>query len=157
MQWADIVNDKSLQDLPYKIELNGWGQIVMSPASNRHSGYQGQILRLIYLQMTSGNAFPESAVDTTDGVKVPYVVWMSDAFFARYAYSTPYPRAPELCVEVLSPSNSPEEISHKIALYFEQGAQEVWTCSEFGTIEFFDSNGLQNQSQIFPRFPNQLS
>ena len=31
-------------------------------------------------------------------------------------------RAPEICVEVLSPSNTAEEISEKIALYFESGA-----------------------------------
>ncbi|MDB5392358.1 MAG: Uma2 family endonuclease [Planctomycetaceae bacterium] len=156
MQWADILNDRSLQDLPYKIELNGWGQIVMSPASNRHSGYQGQILRLIYLQMTSGNAFPESALETTDGVKVPDVVWMSDDFFARHAYSTPYPEAPELCVEVLSPSNRPEEIAHKIALFFEQHAQEVWTCSESGMIRFYDSDGAMHRSKLFPQFPDQI-
>jgi len=35
MQWQDVINDKSLQDLPYKIELNEHGNIVMSPASNK--------------------------------------------------------------------------------------------------------------------------
>ena len=30
MQWAEVLRDPSLQDLPYKIELNEWGQVVMS-------------------------------------------------------------------------------------------------------------------------------
>ena len=30
MQWAEVLQDPSLQDLPYKIELNEWGQVVMS-------------------------------------------------------------------------------------------------------------------------------
>ena len=31
MQWQDVLADKSLQDLPYKIELNEKGNIEMSP------------------------------------------------------------------------------------------------------------------------------
>ncbi|OKH17440.1 hypothetical protein NIES208_09500 [[Limnothrix rosea] IAM M-220] len=31
MEWQDICDDKLLQDLSYKVELNQWGQIVMSP------------------------------------------------------------------------------------------------------------------------------
>lgn len=34
MKWQEVCEDKALQDLPYKIELNRWGQIVMSPAKN---------------------------------------------------------------------------------------------------------------------------
>ena len=36
LRWAQVVRDPSLQDLPYKIELNARGKIEMSPASNRH-------------------------------------------------------------------------------------------------------------------------
>jgi hypothetical protein len=36
--------------------------------------------------------------------------------------------APEICIEVLSPSNSQLEMVEKRALYFEAGAAEVWTC-----------------------------
>ena len=41
--WADICEDKSFQDLPYKIETNRFDQIVMSPASAWHSDFQGEI------------------------------------------------------------------------------------------------------------------
>ncbi len=43
MQWSDVLNDKSLSNLPYKIELNEYGQIVMSPASNQHGFLQVEI------------------------------------------------------------------------------------------------------------------
>ena len=36
MTWEEVLADRSLQDLPYKIELNKWGNIEMSPAKNRH-------------------------------------------------------------------------------------------------------------------------
>ena len=37
MNWQEICNDPLLRELPYKIELNEWGKIVMSPA--RHSAF----------------------------------------------------------------------------------------------------------------------
>ncbi len=43
MQWQDVINDPCLQNLPYKIELNEWGQIIMTPASNKHGYYQAEI------------------------------------------------------------------------------------------------------------------
>ncbi len=33
-RWAQLVDDASLRDLPYKVELNAEGTIEMSPASN---------------------------------------------------------------------------------------------------------------------------
>jgi len=64
-------------------------------------------------------------------------------------------RAPEVCVEVLSASNTPGEISEKIGLYFEAGAQEVWTCDQDGTLEFHFSTPpkVRQASQICPEFP----
>ena len=35
MKWDEVCKYPLLQDLPYKVELNEWGNIVMSPASNR--------------------------------------------------------------------------------------------------------------------------
>jgi Uma2 family endonuclease len=64
-------------------------------------------------------------------------------------------RAPEICVEVLSVSNPPAEIAEKIALYFEAGAQEVWTCDQDGTLEFHFSTRaeVRQGSEICPKFP----
>mgnify|MGYP000981793041 FL=1 len=42
MQWSDVINDPSLRNLPYKIELDEHGRIIMSPASNRHAIQQGR-------------------------------------------------------------------------------------------------------------------
>ena len=35
MTWQEVLDDPRLQNLPYKIELDQWGRIVMSPADNR--------------------------------------------------------------------------------------------------------------------------
>lgn len=36
MRWQDVIRHPSLQDLLFKIELNEYGKIEISPASNRH-------------------------------------------------------------------------------------------------------------------------
>ena len=35
MDWASVISDPLLRNLPYKIELNEHGTIMMSSASNR--------------------------------------------------------------------------------------------------------------------------
>ena len=36
LAWKEIVESPNLKNLPYKIETNEWGQIVMTPASAKH-------------------------------------------------------------------------------------------------------------------------
>ncbi len=43
MNWQQVCEHKDLQNLPFKIELNQRGQIIMSPAKVYHSAYQGEI------------------------------------------------------------------------------------------------------------------
>jgi len=47
MKWEEVCENPQLQNLPFKIELNKWGQIVMSPVRIKHSFYQGRIQRLL--------------------------------------------------------------------------------------------------------------
>lgn len=156
MKWADVLNDKSLQDLPYKVELNARGQIVMSPATNRHGMFQSRISTLLNRTMKSGAVISECSIDTLDGVKVADVAWASERFIRRHEYQTPYAQAPDLCVEIISPSNSDEEIQQKITLYLAKGAKEVWVCDEKGGMTFNDHSGEMAKSKIAPRFPSRI-
>jgi Uma2 family endonuclease len=61
--------------------------------------------------------------------------------------------APEICIEVISSSNSKREISEKIALYFNQGALECWTCDEGGNMQFCAPGGPLEKSALVPDFP----
>jgi len=140
MQWQEVVNDQSLHDLPYKIELNEYGKIVMSPASNKHSIFQAHIEKQLWKNL-SGISFPECSIQTTKGVKVADVVWCSETFFNKHGTETPYTNAPEICIEVVSPSNSTQEMNEKIQLYIEAGALEVWLVSTEGDISFYNKKG----------------
>ena len=148
MQWSDVINDPSLRDLPYKIELDAQGRIVMSPASNRHGIQQAKLVRLLARMLTDGEIATECSISTHAGVKVADVVWMSPEFLSQHGDSTPYPQAPELCVEILSPSNAASEIEENIRLYLGYGAREVWTVDEQGRISLFGAEGQRQVSAL---------
>jgi Uma2 family endonuclease len=157
LQWADVLKDKSLQNLPYKIELDAKGRIIMTPASNRHGMFQTELASRLRELMRRGRVFNECSIATLDGVKVADVVWASPAFLKKYHDTTPYAVAPEICVEVASPSNSRQEIAEKIAMYLSKGAREVWVCDLKGTITFHDYSGKLRKSKLTPRFPMRIS
>ena len=156
MNWQDVCDDRNLQDLPYKVELNRFGQIVMSPASNEHGRNQSRIAAKLLSLMKGGEVITECSIDTSDGTKVADVAWGSAEFFANYGLVTPLPAAPEICVEIVSPSNSPEGLTVKAALYFERGAKEVWLCDQFGAIEFRTADAVIRESVLAPSFPARI-
>ena len=43
MTWEQVLTNPFLQNLPFKIELNRFGQVLMSPASNRHGMIQSDV------------------------------------------------------------------------------------------------------------------
>jgi len=147
MQWQDVLADKSLQNLPYKIELNERGKIEMSPASLIHSRFQGKLAKILGLEL-GGEIFTELAIQTRLGVKVPDVAWGTDDYFQQHCEELCASSAPEICIEILSPSNNAiAEMQDKILLYLEAGAVEVWLVEQ-GLIRFFNTDGEQKSSHF---------
>ncbi len=156
MTWQEICNEPTLQDLPFKVETNEYGQVVMSPASNQHGRFQTRIAILLDRQISAGEVISECSVDTEKGVKVADVAWLSAEFLVLHGYATPYPAAPELCIEVVSPSNSRRELTEKLVLYFQRGAREVWICNASGELRFHTQDGESSASILFPGFPQSI-
>ncbi|MBR8827553.1 MAG: Uma2 family endonuclease [Gomphosphaeria aponina SAG 52.96 = DSM 107014] len=156
MQWKEVCENKQLEDLPFKIETNKWGQIVMSPAKFKHSFYQGRIISILAELMDTGQPIPEAAIQTTDGVKVADVVWCSDGRLVQILEEDAASIAPEICVEVKSGSNTLKEMEEKKNLYLEAGAVEVWLCNEAGDIRFYNQQGELKNSLLVPDFPNKI-
>ena len=156
--WKRIVDDPSLQDLPYKVETNEQGQIILSPHKNVHSVLQTIITDLLRdLIDTPGVRAVEFAVETPKGTKAPDVVWISEERYKKKARDTASsPIMPEICVEVLSSSNATVEIEEKRRLYLDGGAEEVWIVSGAGTVTFYDAAGRRAASKRVPAFPAQV-
>ena len=157
MKWPDVCADPSLQDLPYKIELNAQGQIIMSPHKPIHSGFQGAIQRLLLAFKPDGYILPEVAVDTDDGTKTLDVAWVSPEAYEREIEKDAFGRAPEICIEVVSPTNTMAEMEQKKNLYLKRGALEVWICQADGRMIFFDATGQVEASRLCPEFPRRVS
>ncbi len=153
LRWAELCNDPGLRDLPYKIELNAYGTIEMSPASTRHARFQAGVVLALASQLPAGTVMTECPVATTEGVRVPDVAWASPEFVARHGDATPLPQAPEICVEVRSASNSDAEMEMKTRAYLAAGAVEVWIVSDTGACQVFDTKGPQAAS----RYPVQIA
>ncbi len=145
MRWQDVLADKSLHDLPYKIELNEKGLIEMSPASFIHSLLQGRLTKLLGNQL-DGEVFTELAVQTTKGIRVPDVAWGSKGYVQKHIKDVYALSAPELCVEILPPSNTREEMIDKVELFLEAGAKEVWLVTEDGQATYYNYQGKQVRS-----------
>ena len=157
-RWTEVLKDRSLEDLPAKLETDRLGQVIMSPASADHSEYQSTVMLLLAPMKPDGKVYCECPIATAEGVKVPDVAWISAARRALRKPGQPtFLVAPEVCIEVISPSNSVAELEEKRTLYFQQGAEEVWTCDLNGRIMFFTADGEIECSRLFPMFPKELT
>lgn len=156
MNWQEVCADQQLRDLPYKIELNEQGQILMTPVRLEHSAWQGEVIRWLLRLTDSGKALPEFAIATAQGTKVADVVWCSDTLWRQIKHEAESPVAPEICVEVLSSANTADEMLRKRMLYLAHGAEEVWICSQDGTMQFFSAEGAIERSSLIPQFPAHL-
>ena len=156
-RWQEIASDPLLSELPYKVETNQRGQIVLSPHKNRHSVAQNRVQNLLGGHAPEGLSPTELAIATPQGTRAADVVWMSPGRWEEMqATGDPTTLAPEICVEVMSDSNDWEEMREKRRLYVEAGAEEVWVVGEGGAVWFWDSSGQLGSSEIAPDFPNQL-
>lgn len=153
MKWQEVCEHPSLRNLPFKIETNTQGDLIMSPARIRHGFLQGRIGALLAQLRNDGEVIQECAIATSGGTKVADVAWMTRACFAEVIDDYEAHIAPEVCVEVLSRANTLAEIDAKKALYFECGAVEVWICDQQGQLRFFDRQGERDRSALFAAMP----
>jgi Uma2 family endonuclease len=156
MEWAAVCADPYFKDAPYKVELNHFGKVVMSPASVMHSLFQSKISNLLS-QLAAGATATELPIKIGAAVKVPDVVWMSKQIYITMRGSDVATVAPEICVEVVSASDTQVEMEEKMVLYFGAGAAEVWLCGEDGHVRFFGVTGEMPGSKQVPEFPHTVS
>ena len=157
-RWDEVLADPELNKIEGRVETDRHGRIIMSPPpAPRHGRFQGKIVTLLTKLMPDGEVIPECPVSTADGVRAVDVAWASTQRWNELGNRACFTQAPEICVEVISPSNSEEEIREKTGLYFDAGAREVWICGVFGKMTFFSTRSkILDHSKFCPKFPEQL-
>jgi Uma2 family endonuclease len=158
-RWAELLADTELAKVERRIETDRHGHIIMSPPPlPAHGSFQSRIAFLLATFLPQGRVITECPISTADGVKAADVAWASPERMRELGTSDCFTRAPEICVEVLSPSNTNAEMREKTELYFDAGAMEVWLCAASGTMEFL-ARGAANPlrtSRLCPAFPSQV-
>ena len=159
--WKRLLADPEVAALEYRVETDAHGQMIMSPPpAPAHSGFQSEIAGILGNWNQNGRVLTECPISTSQGVKAADVAWCSKRIWERAKSEVCFVECPEICVEVLSPTNSRSEIDEKIRLYFEAGAKEVWTCAKDGTMRFFvdpQSPGtVADASLVYPGFPKEV-
>jgi Uma2 family endonuclease len=152
MTWSEIVCHPLLRNLLFKVETNRYGQIVMTEKTNHQGRMQFVIGRDIDCCKRDGQIIFGCSASTSDGVKVADVAWASDEFIAEHGTVTPYQKAPEICVDVVSPRNTEEEIKHKTELYLAKGALEVWVVDDQKKVTVYSHTGKLKKSKLVPKF-----
>ncbi|MBI2949128.1 MAG: Uma2 family endonuclease [Verrucomicrobia bacterium] len=157
-RWAELLADPEVAKIEWRVETDRYGHIiVMPPPVPRHGSFQSRIAYLLQTLLPNGRTITECPISTADGVKGADVAWASPECMTTLGDKSCFPRSPEICIEVISPDNSEAEIREKMALYFDAGAEEVWTCGISGAISFFGP-GLAplSGSQLCLDFPKQI-
>ena len=137
-RWDELSKDRDIATFPGRCETNRTGHVLLS----RYLPFEhGARMAVIALQMRyylpHGKTTVECPISTSEGIKIAYVVWISKARLKQVGGRAALKGAPETCVEVLSKSNTREEIEEKRRLYLEAGAKEVWLCERTGRMLFF--------------------
>ncbi len=158
-RWAQLLADRDLARIEGRIETDRFGRIIMSPPpAPAHGAFQAEIARLLGNLTAQGRVLTECPISTADGVKAADVAWASPGCLGKLGKKLCFSDAPEICVEVLSPSNTEPEMREKTRLYFDAGAKEVWICGLDGAMTFLVPTDAppRDRSPLCPRFPSRV-
>jgi Uma2 family endonuclease len=125
VRYRALCEDPFFARVPGKVEIDLWGRLLMSPPAAPYHG-RLQVRLSDKLAPLGGERTAEAPIATPLGLFVADLAWSSQKSPPGSEEVNPLMRAPELCVEVVSPSNSRKELSEKTRAYLAAGAEEVW-------------------------------
>ena len=178
-----LITADELEDMPHRdehgndcrLELIRGELIVMSPTKPLHGIVCARLAAALINFVEANDLGMAFGAETGFVVeRDPDSVLGADAAFVSKERLTTvdnfekfFPFAPDLAIEVLSPSNAVREIHEKIALYFAAGSRAVWVFnpkkrtaavytspSEFHTLE---ENDTLDGGDVLPGFSLDLS
>jgi Uma2 family endonuclease len=154
----DLTKMFATLDLPFPWETNAQGQIIMTPVNYGHSHHVGQLIQWLGRIVPAWKTGSELGIVTADGLKAPDVTIASRAYHDRHLADEGYvTEAPEICIEVMSPSNTWREMHHNMGLYFAVGTVEVWVVDTNGQVAFFGpGNAVLAASRLIPQAPGKI-
>ena len=176
MSPARTITDEELLQLPEdgnKYEVVD-GELVVSPGAGwRHEKIVSKLvtwLRLFVDERRLGEVLPSSLlyVLPSGNRRGPDISFVSAAKAAQVGPDTVFPKfAPDLAVEVLSPSDSPRRVQDKVGEYLEAGVRLVWILDPenrraviyraLSSVDRIDESGHLDGEDVLPGFRCRLA
>jgi len=157
-RWRALMDDPWLSKIEGRIETDRYGHVIATPPLNAvHGSYQAEVGFQIATHLPQGRTITVCPISTSDGVRATDVAWFSAERIDSHREEIVFTVAPEICVEVLSPSSTVEEMRDKAALYFDAGAMEFWQCTQEGVMSFQNLKGSMTGSLLCPSFPKKVT
>ena len=114
------IKKESSTDLKFEIfERLNIALVGLNDQELRNCIYRGKYIEWLARLSPNSKPISECNIQTTHGVKVADVAWATYDFFRKNQRCNPYLEAPE--IEILSLSNTRDEMNEKKDLYFAQG------------------------------------
>jgi Uma2 family endonuclease len=89
-----------------------------------------------------GRCMVEVGVITDAGIRAPDVLWCSDAWMRAHTELVVLRAAPELCIEIVSPTDSMQALREKTGAYIRAGAREAWIVDPVkASVELYSAGG----------------
>jgi hypothetical protein len=117
--WTGLISDERYSSVAGRVETNREGEVLLSPLPPpRHGRRQAQIGIHLEKHLPQGFVLTGCPVSTSEGVKVTDVAWFNSSREEETNADDLPERAPDICVEVLAPSDTRTETDARRALYF---------------------------------------
>lgn len=125
----------ALPDDDFQYELDGGDLILMAPAGEEHGRVEGDLYGLLYTQIKKlklGRLYPSDTgfllSEDPDTVRSPDIAFVrQERLPLRTRRNSGYILgAPDLAIEIRSPSQSPADLQRKVEQYLAAGASAVW-------------------------------
>ena len=137
-----------VEDDPNCYELDEFGEWIVSPRPTPRHQRLASVVAFQLATQLGPDAATEVSIYTDRGIRAPDVVWMPATRWLAAKAQNPLAFVPDVCVEVLSPSNTRREILMKVGAYLRGGAREAIVVGLKGEVEFFGPGGTLEASAL---------
>jgi len=138
-----------------KDELIGGEVVRMAQPSYFHDRIKNRINRLLILYLHANSQLPLDAVVEIGAQVSDYDTFVPDVAIVRTGEqplsSRIYRGAPEIAIEVVSPTDTAKHLKRKVDAYLEGGAKSVWVVyPEARSVEVYRANQRHNLKENEP-------
>lgn len=136
------------------LHLKSEAHISQPGITESHVGqFTGQIAELLLNKMADGKLVFQVPVETTDGIRVTDIGWVSKSRLGTLRTEPCWSAAPDICVEIVSRARSEQQAEDDSHYLLRSGAQESWVVYPNGAVARYKNTNARN---LFPEDVDQV-